>query len=460
MPETQIWTPLVHGRTYEADYRSNLLAVPDGFTSADLDWAMPFIQGTFDNFLVKGVPEPVHWSVFKNNRYCVVGLTCLAHQVSEDMNRDVGNRVLPVFLGYVCQEVIKPVLPRMEIGEKGSQDKPGGQFSELYRYARERWREKRQSNSMRPVKDVFELEIASYLPPSQNILNVRKGWTYVYPVLEKMDKTLWAAASHYQGPFSLCLGLSRQSTAISGPFLNATAYDITDPVGAPKPLKTPPAAPNPQPSETHRQTSSRSRTTPQGHASDDQTYSNKEHISQDGYSTGYRPRSNLIGRFFQHISYEIQDIFHPTEETEEVFSSQEEGGPSSYPQTGYPPPGGKGKKDSSHAPTERYPWGTSGNNPKASTGQPQSAPPARPDWFNTKNATSNAADREAKKDSGEKKQTKRNWFGEVASSQTEKAASENIQSNEEPPTLAGQQTQSTETSAPQSDEDSGPGADK
>lgn len=65
-----------------------------------------------------------------------------------------------------------------------------------------------------------------------------------------------------------------------------------------------------------------------------------------------------------------------------------------------------------------------------------------------------------KKDSGEKKQTKRNWFGEVASSQTEKAASENIQSNEEPPTLAGQQTQSTETSAPQSDEDSGPGADK
>lgn len=250
---THKWEPLVHGRTYQVDYRSNLLAVPAWFEAGDISWVMPFILGTFDSFLVRGLAEPVHWSVFKNQRYCVVGLTCLAHQVSEDMNQDMGNRVLPVFLGYISRNIAEPVLPRMEIGEKGNAETKGGQFSELYHYVRQRWYEKRQDRESKvedTPENTFDLEIADYPLDEDVRLNVEGNRIKIWPVPQKngkdwllaRDEALWAAVSHHQGPVSLCLGLSRQGTAINGPFLNASAYDVQEIVRVYKPVKEPPIA--------------------------------------------------------------------------------------------------------------------------------------------------------------------------------------------------------------------------
>lgn len=471
-PEKRIWAPLVHGRTYEVDYRSNLLAVPEWFSATDLAWAMPFIQGTFDSFLVKGLPEPVHWSMFKNERYCVVGLTCLAHQVSEDMNRDIGNRVLPVFLGYICKEVHAPILPKMEIGAKSSEANPStGQFSELYRFVRNRWHEKRQSNQLTPVKETFELEVANYelSKETNGKLNLQPEQTALWPISHPYhvladDQRLWSAASHYPGPVSLCMGLSRQSTAVAGPFLNATAYDVQRVVTLPKPVKEPIEQAK-QPAEESQTASARK-----------QSFQNQRPTSPYGESPEpergqssegrYSGLMNL-GRKLGHIAGHAQNILRGSSEAE--YYANQEVPPSSHNS----PTSDRRRREPSTPPNQpRYDWqnpevgqGTEAKPSKSQRGlqgsggqakpasspasgqrnqqsqpslkgnrdgsqvnpnQPpiQHAPPPKApvpkrkrDWFGTETPTSDSANTNAKEKPEKEKQGKPDWFGTPASPQ-------------------------------------------
>ncbi len=431
-PLTRKWEPLVHGRTYEVDYRSNLLAVPAWFEPEDITRVMPFILGTFDTFLVKDLPGPVHWSVFKNEHYCVVGLTCMAHRVSEDMNRDVGNRVLPVFLGYISREIKKPMLPRMEFGKDGNPKHVDGQFSQLYKYARDRWYEKSwQAREIYRVEDTFELEIADYPFHKDLVLNTEEGRITLWPVLPEKeswslarDKGLWAAASHHPGPVSLCLGLSRQGTAIAGPFLNASAYDVHEQVTVDKPVKEPPVIPRPTPGNLKDSppsgTKPRIDQSPRPAHDHRQEAPNRVCIILENI---VGPPLKVVG-FFQELWRDAQKLIHDEEEASQQAPDykqpQYQQGP--YPESPNIPAPKESRQGSKHD-EPRYSWakpdvqqeGDLPSQPREVQNAPSAALPPKRDWFGASKDESGDTGKDAPKEEQPAKKPegapKRDWFG-------------------------------------------------
>ncbi|NJN08167.1 MAG: hypothetical protein HC815_09270 [Richelia sp. RM1_1_1] len=69
------WSALVYGRTYEVDFR--LIAMPEDFNDEDKKWALKYILGTTRS--PEKLPEQPRWSLFKNDKYCVVGVTALPY---------------------------------------------------------------------------------------------------------------------------------------------------------------------------------------------------------------------------------------------------------------------------------------------------------------------------------------------------------------------------------------------
>ena len=71
------WAPLVYGRTYEVDYK--LPAIPEDFSPEDRNWALQYITVTLrEPDKLKNNPR---WSLFKNERYLVIGVSCMFREI-------------------------------------------------------------------------------------------------------------------------------------------------------------------------------------------------------------------------------------------------------------------------------------------------------------------------------------------------------------------------------------------
>lgn len=140
------WAPVVYGRTLRADYRSNLIAVPEGFGPVEIEW----VRKVADAALTR---DSERWVVFGNDRFRVVGLACPASAVSADRNADEFGRPIRVFLGWVCR-VPFASLPARELDR----------FKSLYsEYLLPRWEED-------PAKEAWNRVVAypfaHTLPPA------------------------------------------------------------------------------------------------------------------------------------------------------------------------------------------------------------------------------------------------------------------------------------------------------
>lgn len=240
------WSALVYGRTYEVDFR--LIAMPKDFTKTDKDWAEKYILGTTK--APEKLPEYPRWSLFKNEKYCVIGVTAMARELVqefqdenyENLTKDSQGRPLYVFVGYVAnleQEAGCPQIPTY-LGSNIDLFKP------LYnKYIRQCWSVKSYQEA-RFVPILAEYEELDYIA-SQTVADFDSDYfalnfkntqvVCLWKDDEKERQNLWLSAAQNistSSSVSLCLGLATQKDASKSPFLNVTASSVKEKESVPK----------------------------------------------------------------------------------------------------------------------------------------------------------------------------------------------------------------------------------
>jgi len=232
------WSAIVYSRTYEVDFR--LIAVPDYFNDEDQKWALNHILGTTRS--TGSLDVQPRWSLFKNERYCVIGVTCRATDLTtEDRTKDFQQRPLFTFVGYVSQVDKEQGLPSIPpyTGKNLEFFKP------LYRHyicSPDIWFVKSyEKASKSPIKSkAHELIYPDLQQPTD--FNLQKYQLQADDTIvslwsdsETDRANLWFAVVQHAITYpnksmSLCLGLSTQSEASYSSFWNATAFDVIEPV--------------------------------------------------------------------------------------------------------------------------------------------------------------------------------------------------------------------------------------
>lgn len=225
------WAAIVYSRTYEVDFR--LIVMPTGFNNEHKQWAEKYILGT--TRLPEKLREKPRWSLFKNEHYCVIGVTCMLTEILatsgneniSEMMLDNGNRPVYGFFGYVT-ELTKDSdveIPSMNLEL----------FTQLYKYVADKWHVKSfDSASKIPDESQYEVDFqATDVAVREtkdfalnDALNDSDKRVNLYPNSDAKD--LWFEASQCRYPISLCLGIAREKDAIDGPFLNATTPDVIE----------------------------------------------------------------------------------------------------------------------------------------------------------------------------------------------------------------------------------------
>ncbi|NEO51694.1 MAG: DUF2207 domain-containing protein [Okeania sp. SIO3B5] len=239
-----LWSVIIYGRTKEADYR--FLAIPDDFGKEEQNWARKYIHGT--TVYREKLPGNPRWSLFKNHKHCVFGVTCMAKELIgskrgyEHMAKDGGGRPLHIFVGYVAQinkynfNSLK-ILPGLEnfeffkpeyllISLKKSWHLKdyqiiNGKIDE-YPY-------KEELNYFRVTESIGYID--KFIPPEFIPCLEGENRAFICPDNPENRQKLWENCCkffdypHKYIPVSLCLGLPQNKDVLEGPFSNATTYN-------------------------------------------------------------------------------------------------------------------------------------------------------------------------------------------------------------------------------------------
>ena len=248
------WSALVYGRTYEVDFR--LIAMPKDFNDEDKKWALKYILGTTRS--PGKLPQQPCWSFFKNDKYCVVGVTCMARELigdssndnAEDFTRDKSTsgglgRPLYGFFGYVAKldgQNLPPIPKYLDTNLEA--------FKPLYDYIKQCWYVKNyESASREAIRSKYqEISYEANQPILENLdqdyfdLNFNDDQTRLW--LEEDKENLWLTAVQKakESPdvsLSLCLNLASQRDALRSNFLNATAFDVRQKEDIPRQIERP-----------------------------------------------------------------------------------------------------------------------------------------------------------------------------------------------------------------------------
>jgi hypothetical protein len=224
------WAPIVYGRTKYVDFR--LLTKPEDFLQDDIAWAKKFIQSTTFN------PQDLYnqslWSLFKDKKHCVFGITCRASLLSKDFIEDSSGRSLYTFVGFASKS-LSPRIPDLSLDI----------FRTVYTEAASvRWEEKDYQVRKNDLKhktiynhqfennNEFTSSGVNYAIIAELNKNTQKLRVYPhqggspdqYKTLD--TKTFLLAASQVEGPVSICLGLMNLRDALRGCFLNVSICDV------------------------------------------------------------------------------------------------------------------------------------------------------------------------------------------------------------------------------------------
>lgn len=190
--------------------KSSFITIPEDFTPEKTQWALKYILGTLQN--TQNIPENPRWSLFKDENYCVVGITCRFDSSNEKL-----------FVGYVAHVDLEYGLP--PIISYSSRDIKD--FKPLSRYT------KKSQNSQILLKSNYQRINYSEVPKNSNCNNskyqlnfdIQKVWIWIDSEIER--KNLWLATAQYARDFpeksvSLCIGLESHIDALDSLFLNGT----------------------------------------------------------------------------------------------------------------------------------------------------------------------------------------------------------------------------------------------
>jgi len=235
------WSPLVFGRTFSVDFR--LLAVPQGTNRDDTEWFLEHIAGTTVD--TEDLRAHNRWSIFKNDRFCAFGLTCMSALVS-GIKVVADDRDLYLFAGWAApidktlfpDSPHHPPIPPLSVIDRP----PYWAFRTLYDFVDLLWDDERTSineireDIERPAQNVFHLKkilarnsalvnkLNEAVAAGNGSLNYDSTKLAVFPVgsadHNEQSDLLWVEAVQSEQSVSLCVGLPDESMALEGPFLN------------------------------------------------------------------------------------------------------------------------------------------------------------------------------------------------------------------------------------------------
>ncbi len=255
----QDWAAIVYGRSFHLDFR--YITVPHDFTAKDITWASAYILAT--TYQARNLDDHPRWSLFKNNSYCIVGVTCMVRDLMEfrqdsveTMAKDDQGRPLYIFVGYVTQlSKGKNSLNFPAYTEKHLEG-----FKPLYQQMEKVWLVKDyDQKSRQPLLSQYQSLNSSVeliqpdnkidsIPEINNLLK-QPDKIYSWCNSNQQNNQLWMAAAKCSVETSLCLNIKAKVISNS-PFLNQTitqldGFTISDRISSQK-LRLASAQPNHQ----------------------------------------------------------------------------------------------------------------------------------------------------------------------------------------------------------------------
>lgn len=213
------WAAIVYGRSYHLDFR--FITLPHDFSESNISWASQHIIATTQQ--ARNLANFPRWSLFKNNDYCIVGVTCMVRDLIDTMTKDDRGRPLYVFVGYVTKLEGQAIAIPAYTGECLDR------FKSLYQEIERVWLIKDYDLDSRhpglsqyqPLE--FETEARSNTLgdriPQLNDRSLYPDKTYLYPSQTQQNELLWLASAQCPQPTSICLNIKGKAFTNS-PFLN------------------------------------------------------------------------------------------------------------------------------------------------------------------------------------------------------------------------------------------------
>jgi hypothetical protein len=214
------WAAIVYGRTYHLDFR--LITIPHDFTQPDLDWASQHIVATTQQ--ARNLVSSPRWSLFKNNNYCVVGVTCMVKDLIGDRVKDDQGRPLYVFVGYVTQLTKNQAIQNLPPYAENCLDN----FKILYQEIEQVWLVKNyELNSTHPSLSQYcpinfaNLAIAPSTQelPQLNHHSQSPDKIYLWQSSTQQNRLLWEVSAQFSANIATCLNIQGKALNNS-PFLN------------------------------------------------------------------------------------------------------------------------------------------------------------------------------------------------------------------------------------------------
>ena len=228
------WAAIVYGRSYHLDFR--FITVPHNFQREDINWAAQYIVATTQQ--ARKLADSPRWSLFKNNSYCVVGVTCMVRnligKLREDllrvMTKDNQGRPLYVFVGYVTQLSQQKNIQNFPPYTAECLD----DFQILYQEIAPVWLAKNyEQHSRQPILSQYQprrfaesaIAIKNHQIKQLNDLAKYPNKTYLWPSLRQQNNSLWLTSIQCSQSTSACLNIEGKALANS-PFLNQSINQL------------------------------------------------------------------------------------------------------------------------------------------------------------------------------------------------------------------------------------------
>jgi hypothetical protein len=232
----QKWAAIVYGRSYHLDFR--FITIPHDFTEQNLTWASQHILATTHQ--ARKLSSYPRWSLFKNDVYCIAGVTCMVRDLIGQLNensievktKDDQGRPLYVFVGYATslnQEQTLVDLPAYTGKDLAS-------FEPLYQQIERVWLVKDyEPNSKYPLLSQYQplnssVDLAT---PDSSInyvsqLNHQTRYPdrmFLWSSSSEQNNQLWTASAQCSESTSLCININDKFLPNS-PFLNQSVSQL------------------------------------------------------------------------------------------------------------------------------------------------------------------------------------------------------------------------------------------
>ena len=217
------WAAIVYGRTYHLDFR--FITVPQDFTAQDLNWASTHIVATTRQ--ARNLAGSPRWSLFKNNSYCVVGVTCTIEDLIGHTVKDDRGRALYGFFGYVTQLTSDKIVYNLPPYSDRLNN-----FKILYQEIERVWSirnydpdSRKPSLSQYYPLDFVDLAGDRIANPKLNTVDRNPDKVYLWSNHLERNKLLWQTSAQSPVPIATCLNIKGKPLTNS-PFLNQSNHRI------------------------------------------------------------------------------------------------------------------------------------------------------------------------------------------------------------------------------------------